>query len=61
MSLSYLEDGMLRAAVERKFEVIGEAPVRLRAREQTTFQRISARERAIATTGKQKYISAVAQ
>ena len=43
----YLEDGMLRAAVERKFEVIGEALVRLRARDQETFQRISSGQRAI--------------
>jgi uncharacterized protein with HEPN domain len=44
----YLENGMLRAAVERKFEVIGEALVRLRAEDQETFQRISAGQRAIA-------------
>jgi uncharacterized protein with HEPN domain len=44
----YLEEEMLRAAVERKFEVIGEAFVRLRARDRETFQRISAGQRAIA-------------
>jgi len=44
----YLENEMLRAAVERKFEVISEALVRLRAKDQETFQRISASQRAIA-------------
>jgi uncharacterized protein with HEPN domain len=44
----YIENEMLRAAVERKFEVIGEALVRLRAKDQETFQRISASYRAIA-------------
>ena len=44
----YLENEMLRAAVDRKFEVIGEALVRLRAKDQKTFQGISASQRAIA-------------
>ena len=44
----YLEDDMLRSAVERKFEVIGEALIRLRVRDQETFQRINAGQRAIA-------------
>jgi uncharacterized protein with HEPN domain len=44
----YLENEMSRAAVERKFEVIGEALVRLRAKDHETFQRISASQRAMA-------------
>ena len=38
---------MLHATVERKFEVIGEALVRMRAKDQQPFQRISASQRAI--------------
>ena len=44
----YLGNEMLRAAVERKFEVIGEALVRLRANDPETFLRISASQQAIA-------------
>ena len=44
----YLASEMLRAAVERKFEIIGEALFRLRAKDQETFQQISASQRAIA-------------
>jgi uncharacterized protein with HEPN domain len=43
----YIENEMLRAAVERKFEVIGEALVRLRAKDQQTFLGISASQHAI--------------
>ncbi len=36
----YLAGEMLRAAVERKFEIIGEALVRLRAKDEETFRQI---------------------
>jgi len=44
----YLASEMLRAAVERKFEVIGEALFRLREKDQETFQQISVSQQAIA-------------
>ena len=44
----YLASEMLRAAVERKFEIIGEALFRLREKDQETFQQISASQQAIA-------------
>jgi uncharacterized protein with HEPN domain len=44
----YVDSEMLRAAVERKFEVIGEALFRLRTKDRETFQRISASQQAIA-------------
>jgi uncharacterized protein with HEPN domain len=44
----YLASELLRAAVERKFEIIGEALVRLRAKDPETFDLISAGQRAIA-------------
>jgi uncharacterized protein with HEPN domain len=44
----YVGSEMLRAAVERKFEVIGEALFRLRTKDLETFQRISASQQAIA-------------
>ena len=44
----YLAGEMLRAAVERKFEIIGEALVRLRAKDEETFRQISASQQAIA-------------
>ena len=44
----YLASEMLRAAVQRKFEIIGEALVRLRAKDPETFDQISAGQRAIA-------------
>ena len=43
----YLAGEMLRAAVERKFEIIGEALVRLRAKDEETFRQISASQQAI--------------
>jgi uncharacterized protein with HEPN domain len=43
----YLGNEMLRAPVERKFEIIGEALVRLRAKDQETFLKISASQQAI--------------
>src|SRR2546421_9984798 len=43
----YLASSMLRAAVERKFEIIGEALVRLRAADAESFKRISASQSAI--------------
>jgi uncharacterized protein with HEPN domain len=45
---NYLGSQMLRAAVERKFEIICEALVRLRTKDQETFLRISASQQAIA-------------
>jgi uncharacterized protein with HEPN domain len=44
----YLASEMLRAAVERKFEIVGEALVRLREKDSATFARISASQQAIA-------------
>ncbi len=44
----YMEDPMLRAAVERKFEIIGEASVRLSKRDAAVAARISEHQRIIA-------------
>ncbi len=44
----YMEDPMLRAAVERKFEIIGEALVRLSKRDAAIAARISEHQRIIA-------------
>jgi uncharacterized protein with HEPN domain len=44
----YMEDPMLRAAVERKFEIIGEALVQLTKREAAVAARISEHRRIIA-------------
>lgn len=44
----YMEDPMLRAAVERKFEIIGEALVRLSKRDAAVAPRISEHQRIIA-------------
>jgi uncharacterized protein with HEPN domain len=44
----YLGSELLRSAVERKFGIIGEALVRLRARDRDTFDRINVSEDAIA-------------
>ena len=44
----YLEDPMLRAAVERQFEIIGEALVRLAKRDAAVAARISEYQRMIA-------------
>ena len=44
----YMEDPMLRAAVERKFEIIGEALVQLSKRDVAVAARISEHKRIIA-------------
>ena len=44
----YLDSELLRSAVERKFGIIGEALVRLRAKDRDTFDRIKVSEDAIA-------------
>jgi uncharacterized protein with HEPN domain len=44
----YLASELLRAAVERKFEIIGEALIRLRQKDPETFLRISAGRQAVA-------------
>jgi uncharacterized protein with HEPN domain len=44
----YLASELLRAAVERKFEIIGEGLVRLREKDSSTFAQISASQQAIA-------------
>lgn len=44
----YMEDPMLRAAVERKFEIIGEALVQLAKRDAAVAARISEHQRIIA-------------
>jgi uncharacterized protein with HEPN domain len=44
----YLKDPMLRAAVERKFEIIGEALVQLAKRDPRTAARIGEHRRVIA-------------
>jgi uncharacterized protein with HEPN domain len=44
----YREDSMLRAAVERKFEIIGEALVRLAKLDAAAAKRISEHQRIIA-------------
>lgn len=44
----YLEDPMLRAAVERQFEIIGEALVQLRKRDAATAERIGEYARIVA-------------
>jgi uncharacterized protein with HEPN domain len=43
----YLADGMLQAAVERKFEVIGEALNRIKKLDRSILGRISEHERII--------------
>jgi uncharacterized protein with HEPN domain len=43
----YLGSELLRSAVERKFEIIGEALVRLREKDPETFLKINAGKRAI--------------
>jgi uncharacterized protein with HEPN domain len=45
---NYMEDPMLRAAVERKFEIIGEALVQLSKRDAAMIARISEHRRIIA-------------
>jgi uncharacterized protein with HEPN domain len=44
----YMEDPMLRAAVERKFEIIGEALIQLSKRDAVVAGRISEHKRIIA-------------
>ena len=44
----YLEDPMLRAAVERQFEIIGEALIRLTKRDAAVAVRISEYQRMVA-------------
>ncbi|HEX6564495.1 MAG TPA: HepT-like ribonuclease domain-containing protein, partial [Chthoniobacterales bacterium] len=44
----YLASELLRSAVERKFEIIGEALVRLRQKDPETFLKISSGNQAIA-------------
>ena len=44
----YLGSELLRSGVERKFGIIGEALVRLRAKDRDTFDRIKVSEDAIA-------------
>ena len=44
----YLGSELLRGAVERKFEIVGEALMRLRSKDPNTFARISASQEAIA-------------
>ena len=46
--VDYQADPMLRAAVERKFEIIGEALVQLSKRDPPTAARVSERQRVIA-------------
>jgi uncharacterized protein with HEPN domain len=44
----YMEDAMLRAAVERQFEIVGEALVRLAKRDPAVAARIGEHQRIIA-------------
>jgi len=44
----YLANELVRAAVERKFEIIGEALVRLREKDPVTFSKITAGRQAVA-------------